>query len=213
MTTLPQVPDIEAQALAFAKDRLTEFPEGFPRENNRIFAREMLKDYARYTTFGMSNLMHDARCGWEDAHLALVEMIADYKRKDQKLPPQLASYSIDAINPYLPPRPRGPNKASNVMRNIVVVSIIDELVQKFGLHAVRNRSSRAPRRRPSACAILARALADEQPAGQALGERAVELIWERFRHWAFARRDEFNRMLPAIPAGADVPQMLFYTQK
>jgi hypothetical protein len=207
MTTLPQVPDIEAQALAFAKDRLTEFPEGFPRENNRIFAREMLKDYARYTTFGMSNLMHDARCGWEDAHLALVEMIADYNRRGEMLSPQLASYNIDAHNPYLPPRSPGPKKSSTILRNIIICWIVDELVQNFGLRAVRSRTSKAPVRRPSACSIMALALTDERPAGQVFNPRRIEKIWEDFRHHAFRWRDQYNRMLASIPVQAAVPKI------
>jgi hypothetical protein len=207
MTTLPQVSDIEAQALAFAKDRLTEFPEGFSRENNRIFAREMLKDYARYTPFGMSNLMHDARCGSEDAHLVLVEMIADCNRKGEMLPPQLASYNIDAHNPYLPPRPPGPKKSSTILRNIIICWIVDELVQNFGLSAVRSRTSKAPSRRFSACGILARALADERPVHQVFGDRKIEKIWEDFRHHAFRWRDQFNRVVATIPVQAAVPKI------
>src|SRR5262245_34766204 len=177
MTSLPQMSDIEAQAVGYATDWLTEFRDLFCREINRIFVREMLKDYARFHPFGMSNLMHDARNGWEDAHLALGEMIVDYQRKGEQLPPQLASYCIDLLNPHLPPRLRGPNKASSITRNIVIVAVVDELVQRFGLHAVRSRSSKAPRRRPSACAILALARAAEKPSGRVVGVRAGQLRW------------------------------------
>jgi hypothetical protein len=204
MTALPQVSNIEAQAVALAKQRLSELSDGFSSEAGQAFARNMLKAHALLTPFGMSNIMHDARCGSELDHRVLVELIADYNRRGEKLPPQLATYDIDAHNPYLPPRIPGRKKANHVVRNMMIVLIIDELTQKFGLRAVRNRASKAPARRPSACSVLAIALADVQPAGQALGERAIELIWEKFRHFAFARRDDFKRFMASIPA-ASIP--------
>jgi hypothetical protein len=80
MTTLPQVPDIEAQAVALAKQRLTELSDGFSSEAGRAFSRNMLKAHALLTPFGMSNIMHDARCGSELEHQVLVARFNQFER-------------------------------------------------------------------------------------------------------------------------------------
>jgi hypothetical protein len=116
MTNLPQPRDVEAEALAYARQLLAEYGELLSPKNSRIVSREFLKDYALSHPFNLSSLMHDARAGWEDAHLALVEMIAEFAGSGRLPPPQLASYTIDALNPDLPPRPRGPNKARTYLK-------------------------------------------------------------------------------------------------
>jgi hypothetical protein len=105
MTALPRVSDIEAQAVALAKQRLSELSDGFSSEAGQAFARNMLKAHALLTPFGMSNIMHDARCGSELDHRVLVELIADYNRRGEKLPPQLATYDIDAEILFKQPQP------------------------------------------------------------------------------------------------------------
>jgi hypothetical protein len=198
MMYLPQPRDVEAEALAYARQLIAEYGELLNPKNSRTFSREMLKDYARCHPFNLSSLMHDARAGWEDAHIALVEMIAEFAASGRLPPPQLASYTIDALNPYLQPRPRGPNKASQVARNILVVSMVSSLVERFGLRAVRNRQAKTPVRRSSACVIVAKALEDA-PDLPKLGERAVEAIWENFRHTAFRWFDLFNAAAAGVP--------------
>jgi hypothetical protein len=200
MTNLPQPRDVEAEALAYARQLLAEYGELLSPKNSRIVSREFLKDYALSHPFNLSSLMHDARAGWEDAHLALVEMIAEFAGSGRLPPPQLASYTIDALNPDLPPRPRGPNKANQVTRNILVVSMVSALLERFepfGLRAVRNRQAKAPARRSSACALVAKALEDRP--GAKLGERAVEAIWENFRGTAFRWFRLFNAAAAGVP--------------
>jgi hypothetical protein len=199
MTNLPQVRDVEAEALAYAKQLLAEYGALLSPENSRTFSRLMLKNYALSHPLNLSNLIYDAKAGWEDAHLALIELIAEFEGSGRWKPPQLVSYTIDALNPNLPPRPRGPNKANQVTRNIVVVVVVSALVERFGLRAVRNREARAPERRSSACALVAQAL--EDTPGSILGERAVEKVWENFRHVAFRWFDLFNAAaVPKITA-------------
>jgi hypothetical protein len=78
MTTLPQERNVEAEALVYTKRRLTELSDGFSSEAGRAFSRNMLKAHALLNPFGMSNIMHDARCGSELEHQVLVPLHSDF---------------------------------------------------------------------------------------------------------------------------------------
>ncbi len=183
------MPPLPVTFLAYAKQLLAEY-DVLLGADSRAFSRAVLKDFALSHPFNMSTLIHDARCGWEDAHLALIELIAEYTGTGRVLPQQLASYNIDILNPNLPPRSGGPNKANLLSRNILIVMVVKALVERFGLRAVKNRGARSPTWPPSASSIVDAAL---EAGGPSLGERRVEKVWETFRHIAFRLRAREGR--------------------
>ncbi len=198
MITLPALD--EADKVAYARALLAQWGELLTAGAGQGFSRTILKTYALTHPFNLSNIIEGAKAGWDDAHLALTELIAEYAGSGRQLPPQLAAYTIDVLNPNLPPRPRGPKKSAQVTRKILIVALVSILVERFpGTHAKRNRQSRAPVRALSACAIVARAL-EEEPGLPKMGERAIEGIWEDFRDVATRWRDAFN-------AAASVPEI------
>jgi hypothetical protein len=182
MTTLPATLQ-EAEALDVARALVREFHVCFGSEAGRLGSLCMLKDFALSHPFNLSSLMYDARQGWQLAHEAISELIAERLARGEELGPQLASYEIDHLNPALPPRQRGPAKHTHIARNIIIVAMISAVSERCGLRPVRSRQSRAPVRRPSASAVVAQAMTAE--GVPSMGERQVEKIWERFRHHVF----------------------------
>src|SRR5262245_36123265 len=93
--------NVEAAAIAFAREWLDDYRAGFEREANRVFARGMLKEYALQHPFHLSALADDARAGWGDARDAMDKLLVDFHARGH-MSPQLHSYAIDAKNPLLP---------------------------------------------------------------------------------------------------------------
>jgi hypothetical protein len=181
-TTLPATV-AENETLDVARALVREFRVLFDSGAGTAVSRAMAKTFALAHPFNLSTLMYDARQGWQLAHEAIAELIAERLACGQELGPQLASYDIDLLNPALPPRQRGPAKETHIARNVALVGIVSAVSGRCGLRPVRSRQSRAPVRRPSACAVVADAMAAE--GLPALGERQIEKIWERFRHHVF----------------------------
>jgi hypothetical protein len=173
----------EAEAMDCARALAREFHINFDNDAGTVFSRYMLRQFALSHPFNLSSLMHDARQGWQMAHETIIELIAERNARSEALGSQLDNYNIDLLNPALPTRPRGPNKSTHVARNITVVAMVSVVSERYGLRPVRSRQSRSPVRRPSACAVVADALAAEGLGG--MTERAVEKIWERFRGHVF----------------------------
>jgi hypothetical protein len=186
---------VEAEALALARQRIAEYRDGFHPAAGRALLRNQMREFADATPFNLSTLKAYARAGWEDAHLTLREMVAEHLARDGKLPPQLADYVIDQWNPALAPRPRGQSKAKNILRDICFVAVVSEVSQRFDLRPTRNRASRAPARRPSACAIVAEAARLELTGSAKASARAIEQIWQRLAPWVFRQE---QRLLEAI---------------
>jgi hypothetical protein len=178
---------VEAAALALAQQRVAEYRSMglFQRDAGHVVLRGFMKEFALSHPFHMSTLKDYARRGWEDARLVLDELLAEHAGRGQ-LPPQLADYVIDRVHPSLP-RPRGPQKATHIVRDIVLVGTVSEVAHRFGLKPTRNKLSRGnPSVRASACSIVAAALKLELPDAQGkVSERALESIWERLSSTVF----------------------------
>ena len=133
MTQLPQT--IEAEALAYAKQRIIEFRQqnsttfGAPyswltQQAGHALARQLLKSKALWHPNDMLWVIALARAGWKDADEALRELANEYIAV-YKLPPvPLANYVMELNAGTIHPPAR--QKASNFLRNVVILMIVDE---------------------------------------------------------------------------------------
>jgi hypothetical protein len=137
-----------------------------------IQLRQILKQLAMSHPFQMDALMRDARCGWRDAHEALGELIAEFAGRGDSLPPQLASYTIEILNPSAPPR--GREKADQFLQDIAAATLVLELVLRFPPLKPTGRSAR----KASASKIVAAAFSEARV--RVLTAKAVEAIWARY---------------------------------
>jgi hypothetical protein len=172
---------VEAEALRFAREWIARCQEGdflslgYPPlhpDAGRAFARHMIKQYALTHPFNMTDVVDAAYGGSEDADIALRELVAEIIDRGEALPTVLGAYAVGLAHPS--PRLRGKKRATNILQDISIVTLIMELVEQFGLKPTRNPL--APR--PSACSIAATAMAE---AGLHRGaEKAIAQIWRRY---------------------------------
>jgi hypothetical protein len=191
MTQLPATLDYEAELFAFAREWIAPFREegnfmdlGFAPlhpECGLAFARRIIKQYALMHPFNMDDIVKKAQAGWDEADLALRELIAEHVDRGKALPSILAAYNVQLLNPRgaPPAKPRGQKKASNIMRDIVITTLIMELIERFpasGLKPTRYQLGR--KRQHSACSIVAIVLAE---AGlYRKGEETIQKIWKHY---------------------------------
>jgi hypothetical protein len=186
MMTLPATYHevIGAEALAFARQWIARMREGdflnlgcaplHPDAGRRLL-RRLIKHYALHDAASMLQIAEIAAY-WDDADIALRELIQEFHNRHQPLPAYLVTYNDRIIAGYAPTRPRGRKKASNFLQDFCLVYLIVELTGKFGLSARRYQYGK--RRRESACSIVATAAAE---AGLHRGaEAAVQKLWDRF---------------------------------
>jgi hypothetical protein len=174
----------EADALVFARAEIAYFRDHkvsfgsvdlhwFDKSDNRKMAREWVKRYAMGHPTHMMYVVDLANAGWGLADEALRELIIELLDRGEQLPTSLAAYNMTiARGPVR--RLGGPKVTDNFLRDIVIVSTVQQVMRKFGLKETRSRS----RRRASACSIVSQALQDERVA---LGEADVVAIWRRYR--------------------------------
>jgi hypothetical protein len=195
-TNLPAVATVEAEALEYARGRLAEFrdksdswlgPQVGPGhsflvpEAGHAMLRRLFKYLARWPNH-MLEVIATARAGNGDAQDAMLELANEYLHHGQTLPIPLANFQME-LNAGLLQRLPARKKSSNYLRNMAFAIITAELWHKFGLKPTRNRESRSPSHRRSACAIMAEALKLELPNGVFKpGEKALEEIWRQWRH-------------------------------
>jgi hypothetical protein len=200
MTNLPvSVDGGESESLAYARLRVAEYRDKsdswlgprvgpghsfFVPEAGHAMVRRLFKELARLYPNDTLKIIAAARNGNGDAQDAMLERANEYLYRGETLPVPLANFQMELNAGHLPRHPAR-SKASNFLRNWAFAIIILELIDKFGLRPTRNRQSRSPSHRRSACAIMAEALKLELPKGVFKpGEKAVEEIWRQFRHLA-----------------------------
>jgi hypothetical protein len=184
MTTLPAT-YVESAGVALAREWIARGHEGNflglgcgPLSNaGRAFARMIIKQWAGLHPFNMDQLVQLANAGWDDADLALREMIAEYVDRGKALPSVLAAYNVALLNPHRvrPARPHGRHKATNILQDIFIVTLAMELMVQFpGLKPTRSQNGK--KRQPSACSNIAAAQAGLQRGD----ERAIQQVLLRY---------------------------------
>jgi hypothetical protein len=182
--TLP-VTLVEAEALEFARDWIARGREGdflglgyspLHPDAGRAFLRRMIRQYALGPDRQMLTIIDCARAGWDDADLVLRDLILEYTNRGEPLPAFLATYNAEIVTGRIIPRPRGRKRAANLLQDISIVTLVLELIERFGLKPTRYQAG--SKRRPSACSVAAGAMAE---SGLHRGdERAIQQIWLRY---------------------------------
>jgi hypothetical protein len=184
MTLIPWQSAREAEALAFARERVAELARGdflelgFPPLHpgvSRAFAQRMIVEAMRNADM-MLQVIDAAYLGWRDGRDALDALIMELTNRHQPLPAFLAEYNARRLKGALPARLRGRRKSTNLVQDILACGLIIELIENFKLRPTRSQIGR--KREPSACSIVSQAM-----AGAGLhrgGERAMQDIWRRY---------------------------------
>jgi hypothetical protein len=185
MTSLP-VTLVEAEAAQFARDWIRKIAAANWRDDpvlrlgcsildpkaGHIWVRNFLKRSVMAHPFNATDIIAAARAGWEDADIALRELIAEHLDRDEQPPAQVAAYGIELLHPNRA-RLRGRQHADHVFQDIAIAGLILELVERFPLKPT-GRSGR----RPSASRIVAAAFSEARIRN--LTAKAVEAIWARY---------------------------------
>ncbi len=143
--------------------------------------RQMLKEVADQHERNAAHMLDLALAGAEDAHEALVDLIAERNVRGEALGPALSTYAR-ILADRGPPRFRRPHARprQNLLANFVIVCMLLDLMRQFpGLRLQRAPAGRRGKaRRSSACSIVARTLTE---AGHDRGEEeAIRKIWEHY---------------------------------
>jgi len=110
-----------------------------------------------------------------DVHVAMRELIAEYIHRHEELPPTLKAYNIRILNPHFRPPEKGSGqaKAANVLEDLVLMTLLMSLIERF--HYLPTRGSQ---RRHCACSIVS--LAATRAGLHRGDERSIKKIWDRY---------------------------------
>jgi hypothetical protein len=171
---------IEAEAVEFARRCIAHVQSGnlrlfgiepgawFEKGESRRACRLMFREWVRDVT-NLMDAVDFARAGYEFFEDFLRDLILDYKNRGEKMPTYLAAFDMELTRGIRHKAGRG--RADNMMRDVIIGSIVGMVIGRFGLRATRNYVSG----RVSACSIVATALAVE---GMAMSEQNVNQIWK-----------------------------------
>lgn len=160
----------------------------FNRPDSVRWWKQWLRITAR-TPGGLIDLCDDALAGDRLAHEVACDLIGEFKHARAELPYALEVYNMRIVrdaagDPEGRPEPRrGRPKGGSPpisLRDLAILWMVGDLRWKFGMNAMRKQASKRPHL--NACAIVARALADEKLA---IGEDTVKAVWTRFGRRAF----------------------------
>jgi hypothetical protein len=188
MTNLPAnyFEALESEARAYTKQFIATAKQGdfdglgceltHPDAGHRLLRRLMSQWVAHSSAMQEFMLVEVALAGWEDAQIVCRDLILEYTNRHEPLPSFLAYYNAKVLAGHVAPRPRGSQKADNILIDMLIVTVVMELVAR-GLQEHRRQLGR--KRHASACSIVADAIAE---AGlHRGGEEAVWAIWKRYR--------------------------------
>lgn len=179
--TLPATYE-EAAALVRAKECLRLIGEGdffdpgygaFNPEAGRVLLRRIMRSFADLDGAATLALINFAKAGWDDADLAIRQLITERLDRGEPLGSFLSAYNAEILNGYTVRAPRGSKPATNIVADMAIVCVMLELINRFGL-----KPTRISRRRPSAASVTAQALAET--GLHRGGEDAVTKVWQRY---------------------------------
>ena len=191
MTKLPQTfADAEAdQALAHALQFVAAMQQGdfiglgcapADPDAGRRFLRRMLAHWMG-SARGQLDLVNWALAGWADADIVLRELIVEYSNRHEAPPAFLAFYIGQIASDRTVPRKKGRKKATNLIVDIMAVTLIMDLIERYHLKLTRYQAGK--KLKESACSVAAKALSE---AGlHRGGERALMKILDRYKPGIF----------------------------
>jgi hypothetical protein len=168
---------LEAEALSFAKNWIAEHcePRGaFHSETKRLFGTPLMKRWAQIHPFGADDIVYLAENGSPEADRALRDVIAERTDRGEPLGAVLGAYNIRVLHGIKTTKP-GPAKTDNFVRDIAVVTLVEQLQKQFRLSIHKNPGST----RPTATSIAAEALTGAG-IGIVFSHKAVAKIWNRY---------------------------------
>src|SRR5262249_55102914 len=119
-------------------------------------------------------LVEAALAGWQDAQDVLRDLIFQYTNRHEALPSFLAYYNAKMLAGHVAPKLRGRKTSADFMQDLVLMTLMMELVARFGLNIFRHQLGR--KRKPSATSIAA--IAASKVGLQRGGEDAMRAIWQ-----------------------------------
>jgi hypothetical protein len=108
---------------------------------------------------------------------ALRAVAADLIERGERLSGALQKHVVELLRTPLPPSSVATYRKGQHARNLTIGFTIESICEATDLPATRNRQQRSDR--PSACSIVAEALAEGKTG--CISEAAVEKIWEKFK--------------------------------
>ena len=189
---------LEREALAFSRDWIVRAFAAGALFHPGTGLVSLMKEFALAHPLCADDVVYLAEKGSPEADRALREIIAERADRGESLGAVFGAYAIKLVNPA---RGRsGPARAGNFRRDVGLIMLMADLMDRFGLAAHHNPAAR----RPAASTIAAAALT---AAGfGSLNHKAAEKIWRRYlpafagsRFAASSRR--FALGLPADAGG------------
>jgi hypothetical protein len=117
-----------------------------------------------------------ARAGWGPAVKAINDLLVECNFRGEVVPRFLSEYVNDLIGGRLRKMRAGRKKSTDILENIVIVTLAGTLMQRYGLKPTRYHLGR--KRRMTACSVAAQAATIV--GMHRGGEAAVEKIWQRW---------------------------------
>jgi hypothetical protein len=178
MTKLLAPIDLQAKALAFARDMILRLHSGdssFEAPASRAFVRDFMR-LGLATAIGRMHMVDLALAGEEDGAAILREVIVEMQSRHVELPTEFQDYANRVLAGMVPTSSWPAQKRKDqILRNIAIAMVVAAVVDQFGLKA----TGHSPRRR-SACAVVAQALGEIRMARD---YESVATIWKLYgRH-------------------------------
>jgi hypothetical protein len=187
MTNLPATM-VETEALQFAREWIVRFRDGTnPWSNDsaltadagRAVTRHLMRQSALLHPINRLQLIAMARAGDTDARDVLRTVMIEIQSRGEPMPTELVNYNMELLHGGLH-QPPGPKRKDKLLRDLCIAMTVAAVHDRFGLSPTRNTASRGrPSARPSACSVVAEALALAHMGLGKRSEKAVEAIWSR----------------------------------
>jgi hypothetical protein len=178
----------EAEALAFARERIAGLRICFDKKANRQFYKAFMKRRVSNLPGDLKTRVELAHRGVEVEQEVVREHIVELHRHGKPVPKLLADYTIELSCSGKAVRRRKPGKRpyEYQLRDLEIYLLARDIVSGFKLKMFRSREKKPTRsrvQRLSACSIVSIAL---KQAGRGIGmnEDAVVDICKRFRRRA-----------------------------